>query len=61
MISLLLGCKSVSELPSVKYNQYEIGKSVSYNKETLNIKLENPLQCPLRVLPSGHKYFLSLR
>ena len=49
IILLLLGCKSVVVLPSVKYNQYEIGKSVSYNKDTLNIKLENPLHCPLRV------------
>ena len=49
MISLLFGCKTVAVLPNVKYNQYEIGKSVSYNKDTLNIKLENPLHCPLRV------------
>jgi len=50
MVSLLLGCKSVVALPSVKYNQYEYGKSFSYNIDTLNIKLENPLHCPLRVL-----------
>ncbi|WP_300977639.1 M23 family metallopeptidase [Flavobacterium sp.] len=49
IVSLLLGCKSVVVLPSVKYNQYEYGKSFSYNKDTLKIKLENPLHCPLRV------------
>ncbi len=49
MISLLLSCKSVVLLPSIKYNQYEYGKSFSYNKDTLNIKLDNPLHCPLRV------------
>lgn len=49
IISLLLGCKSDVILPSVKYSQYEIGISVSHNKDTLNIKLENPLHCPLRV------------
>lgn len=49
MISLLLGCKSVVVLPSVKYNQYEYGRSFSYNKDTLKIKLDNPLHCPLRI------------
>jgi hypothetical protein len=49
MISLLLGCKTIAVLPSIKYNQYEYGESFSYNKDTLNIKLDNPLHCPLRV------------
>ena len=49
MVSPLLGCKSVVILPRIKYNQYEYGKSFSYNKDTLKIKLENPLHCPLRV------------
>jgi hypothetical protein len=49
MISLLLGCKSVVVLPRVKYNQYEYGRSFSYNKDTLKIKLDNPLHCPLRI------------
>lgn len=49
IISLLLGCKTVAVLPSVKYSQYEFGKSFSYNKDALNIKINNPLHCPLRV------------
>lgn len=50
IISLLLGCKTSVLLPSIKYNQYEFGISLNYNKDTLNIKLNNPLHCPLRVL-----------
>ena len=49
IISLLFGCKTIAVLPSVKYSQYEFGKSFNYNKDTLNIKLDNPLHCPLRV------------
>lgn len=49
IISLLFGCKTITVLPSVKYSQYEFGKSFSYNKDTLNIKLDNPLHCPLRI------------
>jgi murein DD-endopeptidase MepM/ murein hydrolase activator NlpD len=48
-ISLLLSCKTAAVLPSVKYSQYEFGKSISHNEDTLNIKLDNPLHCPLRV------------
>ena len=49
MILLIIGCKTVSILPGVKYNQYDYGKSFTYNKDTLIIKLDNPLHCPLRV------------
>lgn len=49
MISLLFGCKTVAVLPNVKYSQYEFRKSFNYNQDTLYIKLDNPLHCPLRV------------
>jgi hypothetical protein len=49
VISIFFGCKTVAVLPSIKYNQYEYGKSISYNKDTLKIRLDNPLHCPLRV------------
>ncbi|VXB81502.1 hypothetical protein FLAVO9R_30463 [Flavobacterium sp. 9R] len=49
ILTLLLGCKTVAVLPSVKHNQYDYQKWFSYNKDTLTIKLGNPLHCPLRV------------
>jgi len=49
IILLLLGCKTNIIFPSTKYSQYEFGKSFSYKSDTLNIKLDNPLHCAIRV------------
>lgn len=48
-LTLLVGCKTVTLLPSEKYSQYQYEKSVTYENETLNINLKNPLGCPLRI------------
>lgn len=48
-IFLLLSCKSTIVLPTIKYNQYEYGTSYHYERDTLFVKLNNPLNCPLRV------------
>ncbi|MDO5510626.1 MAG: hypothetical protein Q4F57_08010, partial [Weeksellaceae bacterium] len=49
IVSLSSACKTVSLLPTVQYNQYEIGKSFSFSNDTLNITLDNTLHCPLKV------------
>jgi len=49
VISLLVGCKTAVVLPSIKYDQYQYGKSCSYKNDTLYINLDNPLHCPLRI------------
>jgi murein DD-endopeptidase MepM/ murein hydrolase activator NlpD len=48
-IFLLLSCKSTIVLPTIKYNQNEIGISYIYERDTLFVKLNNPLNCPLRI------------
>ncbi len=48
IVFLLSGCKT-TKLPSVKYNQYEYGKSYTYKDDTLKIELKNPLESPLRI------------
>lgn len=40
---------NAQELPTQKYNQFEYSYIVDYTKDTLSIKLENPLHCPLRI------------
>ncbi len=37
------------EMPSIKYNQAEIFHNASYDNDTLYIKIQNPLHCPIRV------------
>jgi hypothetical protein len=49
IISIFLGCRTSAKLPSEKYLPYMPGVSFSYNKDTLNVKLDNPLRCPLRI------------
>ncbi|WP_144283781.1 M23 family metallopeptidase [Chryseobacterium echinoideorum] len=36
-------------MPAIKYNQAEIFHNASYDSDTLYIKIQNPLHCPIRV------------
>lgn len=45
---LLISCQS-SKLPTERYTQYDFHKSYSLEQNNLQIKLDNPLKCPLRV------------
>lgn len=60
-LTLLIGCKTVALLPSEKYNQYEYEKSLTYENETLNINLKNPLECPLRIWLSSSNDELQIK
>lgn len=44
----LLACRS-HQIPSVRYTQYDYGKSFTWQNDTLSIYLMNPLACPLRI------------
>ena len=60
-LTLLIGCKTVALLPSEKYSQYEYEKSLTYENETLNINLKNPLECPLRIWLSSSNDELQIK
>lgn len=48
ILAFLSGCNAI-QLPIEKYHQYEYTKSYTFENDTLNIELKNPLRCPLRV------------
>ena len=47
------GCLRNEQLPQKKYYQFEYSANYSYDNDTLKLKIENPLHCPLRITISS--------
>ena len=60
LLVLLSGC-SVHRLPNQRFSQYEYGKAYTFRDGGLEVSLDNPLHCPLRVWIKSEDGELSAR
>ena len=47
---VLLSCKT-NKFPTLKYYSYSVAINTEYKNDTLFVKINNPLFCPLRFYP----------